>query len=200
MDDSAQPDGGALTTMHVRRAMLGNADSLEWIVRRLTPLLLVQAEYRLGARLRQHVDPEDLVDEAWLVALPRLAGLAHHERTTPVLLRFLTTTMIHQVSRLLRRSLVEGEAPVTQLPDSASGVITRVVRGEVTDAVRVHLEALEASDREVIVLRGIEQHPSRTVAVMLDISPAAVDQRYARALKRLRSLLPDSVFAELEGA
>lgn len=55
-----------------------------------------------------------------------------------------------------------------------------------------------ASPREVLVLRGIEQEPTRTVAVILEITPAAVDQRYSRALKRLRELMPDSVFAELQ--
>ena len=43
-----------LTTLHVRRA---------------------QAEYRLGPRLRRHVDPDDMVQEVWATALPRLPEL-----------------------------------------------------------------------------------------------------------------------------
>lgn len=196
-------DEPAATTMHVRRAMGGDRDSLDWIVERLTPLLVAQAEYRLGPALRREVDPEDLVNEAWLVALPRLAELAHHERVTPVLLKFLTTTMVYRVNHLLRRRAVAAPADAAtealgQLPAHTSGAITRAVRGERAQWIRQQIEALDASDREVIVLRGIEQHPSQVVAVMLAITPAAVDQRYSRAIRRLRTSLPGTVVAELD--
>ena len=39
-----------------------------------------------------------------------------------------------------------------------------------------------------------------TIAVLLGIAPAAVDQRYSRALRRLRERLPESVFWELDDA
>lgn len=204
MDDGKSLPGGpnAVTTMHVRRAMAGDAASLDWIIARLTPLLVAQAEYRLGPALRQHVDPEDLVNEAWLVALPRLAEFVHHERATPVLLKFLSTTMTYRINNLLRRRAVAGpEAPaesVGQLPAPTSGVVTRAVRGELADVVRQKIAALEPIDRDVLLLRGIEQHSSQAVAVMLAITPAAVDQRYSRAMKRLREILPDSAFADLD--
>ena len=87
-----------------------------------------------------------------------------------------------------------------RLPSEASGVITQAVRRERSDALREQLDALSETDREVVMLRGIEQHPSKTVAVLLGIAPAAVDQRYSRALRRLRERLPESVFWELDDA
>lgn len=203
-DPDARTNGDTQhTTLHVRAAMAGDRGSLDWIVAHLTPLLIAQAEYRLGPALRKEVDPEDLVNEAWLVALPRLAELAHHARVTPVLLKFLTTTMVFRINHLLRRRALDVRAELPgeglgQLPASTSGVVTGAARGERMDLVRRQIDALEPIDREIVVLRGIEQHKSQVVAVMLAITPAAVDQRYSRALKRLRAAMPDSAFGELD--
>lgn len=199
-----EPEPSALTTMHVRQAIGGDRSSVEWVVARLTPLLLAQAEYRLGPALRLEIEPADLVDEAWLIALPRLAELtSRDDRTTPVLLKFLSTTMTFRIHHVLRQRLLRGgtgpvDAGGSDVAAAGSGVITRVSRDETADLVRRRIDALEPNDREVLVLRGIEQLPSRVVAVTLQISPAAVDQRYSRALKRLRAALPKSVFDELE--
>jgi len=202
-DPSANPERVDLTTLHVRAAIGGDAGSLDWVITRLTPLLMVQAEYRLGPALRQQVDPEDLVSEAWLVALPRLAEFARHPRATPVLLKFLTTTMTFRVNHLLRRRMTASHAvppaAAAAMPEAAraTGVVTNVVRSELADVVRQRIDSLDPADREVLVLRGIEQQPSQAVAVMLAITPAAVDQRFSRALKRLRESLPDSAFEDL---
>lgn len=204
--DSDADDVAAATTMHVRRAIAGDAGSIDWIVARLTPLLLAQAEYRLGPALRTEIEPGDLVGEAWLAALPKLGQLtARNDRLTPVLLKFLSTTMTFRINHILRRRLARGgqtdvEASVAGVAAATSGVVTRAARGETVDLVRRRLDELEPGAREVVVLRGIEQLPSRVVAVMLQISPAAVDQRYSRALKRLRAAMPQSVFDELDDA
>lgn len=57
--------------------------------------------------------------------------------------------------------------------------------------------ALEGQDREILVLRGIEQYRNQTVAKQLGLSPQAVAMRFSRALDRLRERLPGSVFEEL---
>ena len=96
----------ALTSLHVRRAADGDGGSLSWVVSRLSPLLLAQATYRLGSRLRALYEPEDLVNETWAVTLPKLAELpARDGRLTPVLLRFLSTTLLHRIQSLVRSPL-----------------------------------------------------------------------------------------------
>ena len=52
-------------------------------------------------------------------------------------------------------------------------------------------------DREVLVLHGIEGHPHKLVAARLGLTPENVGVRYHRALKRLRELMPASVFDDL---
>lgn len=203
-DEQAEPQQWH-TTYLVRRARTGDSASLDAMVARLSPLLLAVADYRLGPALRARVDPEDIVNEAWLVTLPRLAELAEREsRVTPVLLKFLTTTINHLINNLLRRRIAgrhdaaDGVTSVSRLPAEASGAITRAVRNEAEEAVHKCIAELPARDREIVLLRGIEQNSSATVATLLGLSVAAVDKRYSRAIARLRQLLPSSVFAELD--
>jgi RNA polymerase sigma factor (sigma-70 family) len=191
----------ALTTHHVRRAVDGDRASLEWLAGRLTPLLVAQVAYRMGPALRSTYDAEDLVQDAWLVILPRLDDLvARGGRLTPVLLEFMSRTLRHTVRNLMRKQARAGEAtrtPVESVAADASGVVTRACRGELRSLVREHIQELDPIDREVLIVRGVEQLPNRAAAALLGLGPSALAMRYRRALDRLRDALPGSVFAEL---
>lgn len=205
------PDGDphGLTSAHVRRAKDGEAPSVAWIVERLSPLLLAHAAFRLGPQLRVHHDPQDLVDDAWMVALPRLPDIAGSGgRHTPALLRFLTTTILYRVNNLARKHLRGGAAPesgpetgadgaLDRLPADLTGVVTAAARREVRGAVAAALARLDERDREILLLRGIEQQPNGVVAGLLGLTPQAVSMRFQRALERLRAEVPESVFGEL---
>jgi RNA polymerase sigma factor (sigma-70 family) len=203
---TSSPEGACqLTSIHARRALAGDSASLEWLVDRLAPLLVAHANYRLGPMLRPHHDAEDLVQEAWLTVFRRLATLElDGSRAAPTLLKFLSTTITLSVQNLLRRHLRGGgkvRAGATdmldELPAETSGVITRTIRRERRDAVTQAIDELPAADREVVLLRGVEQLPARTVATTLELSETAVAKRYERALGRLRAKLADSVLADL---
>lgn len=210
----SQPDPAvepaALTTFHVRRAVGGDRTSLEWLVERLSPLLVAQVSYRLGPALRSTYDPEDLVQDAWLVLLPRLSDLvARGDRLTPVLLQFMSRTLRHTVRNLMRKHARGARAsapresgatthePLGSAPDQASGVVTRACRRELQSMVMACIEELDPLDREVLIVRGIEQLPNQSAAALLGLGPTAIAMRYRRALDRLRRALPHSVFAEL---
>jgi RNA polymerase sigma-70 factor (ECF subfamily) len=194
------------TTLHVRRAKAGDAGSLAWLVDRLSPLLLSQARYRLGPRLARHHAAEDVVQETWAVALPRLSELeARAGRETPAVLRFLSTTVLQLVNNLARkharRAAVAPEAGTEEEPEpvrEGPGVVTLADRSETHQRVLALVEELSDAQRAVFVLRGIEQHDTETVARLLDLTPNAVSLRYNRALRELRARLPGTVFEELE--
>ncbi len=212
MTDSDAPpaDGDSVdaTTLHVRRAIDGNADSVNWIVARLTPLLLLQAERRLGPVLRRSHDPEDLVNDVWAATLPRLGAFrAEPGRFAKSLVGYLSTALFHRVDRILGQALRENRrpaqpetsaaAPLDQVAASWTSATARIVRNERRGEVWRAIASLEDMDQEILVLRGIEQRSSSAVAVTLGISVNAVDARYSRAVKRLRSALPESAFADL---
>jgi RNA polymerase sigma factor (sigma-70 family) len=201
-----------LTSIHVRRAEEGDAASLEWIVKRFSPLLLAQARFRLGERLRRLHEPEDLVNEVWARALPRLSRLGSRDgRHTPVLLHFLATTLLNRVNDWLKveiagpRGRLRVDRPagtetsdwLAKFPADSIGVVTSVVRRERDGTIAKALEELDPADREIIVLRAIEQNPGSMVAAMLKLSEKAVSMRYRRALERLRTRIPGSVFEEI---
>ncbi|MEM7201489.1 MAG: sigma-70 family RNA polymerase sigma factor [Planctomycetota bacterium] len=194
-------DTTGLTSFHARRAQVGDADSLAWLVARLSPLLLAQAEFRLGPELRAVCDPEDIVAEAWAIALPRLGELRWRTRAAPVVLRFLCTTIAHRASNLLRQK-IRGRAvrweTTAELPASARDALSSLAERERGAALRAALDALGPLDREILVLRGIEQVDNATAAELLAIPPNHAAQRYRRALTRLRRALPGSVFDEID--
>ena len=58
--------------------------------------------------------------------------------------------------------------------------------------VRAALDRLQPSDREVLVLRYLEQLTTAEVAVVVGITQRGVRSRHRRALERLGRLLGDA--------
>lgn len=197
-------DADALTTLHVRRARAGDLESLAWLAQRFQPLLRAQARYRLGGFGARALEPDDLVGEVWAVALPKLAALDTRDgRATPVVLRFLSTTLLQIANNHVRKSLRRGDAPradaeLEGLSDAGRRVLSEVGAREESRALQAAIDELAERDREVVLLRGIEQLSNADAATLLGETPNAVSLRYRRALERLRARLPGSVFDELE--
>jgi RNA polymerase sigma factor (sigma-70 family) len=211
VDEVRGADGDSdSTTFHVRRAQALEHASVAWLIARFSPLLLVQASYRLRGTLRRLYDPEDLVDEVWLVVLPRLGDLEERGgRLGPVLLRYLGTTLLNKANQMIQRALrqppVAGaladsstDSPaLAGLPATYSDASSAAARDEAMLALRTALAELEEPEREILVLRGIEQVPLDAAAKLLGLTPGAVTRRYQKALERLRLRLPGSIFDEL---
>lgn len=207
--DEASQSPGELTSYHVRRARTGDEASLAWLIERLSPLLHASAEYRLGKTLRTLYDPEDIVNDVWVTALPRLHELpSRDERYTPVLLKFLTTTLVYRINNLVQKHIQgkpvrkrgEGdEDPLDEVAARTTGILRRMARKETQDLVRQCLDRLEPRDRELLILRGIEQHPYQEIAVILGADAKSLAVRYQRALEKLRREIPGSVYEELAG-
>jgi RNA polymerase sigma-70 factor, ECF subfamily len=205
--DRTADSGEDPTTVHVRCALKGDTGSLEWLVARFSPALLCHARFCLGTRLSRFYDPEDLVQETWAVALPKLPALVPSgARFTPMLVRFLSTTLVNLANRLISKHIVrrrEGQATsdddeLKNLPAVTRGVITSAVRREREGHLARSIEQLPQIDRTILILRGLEDRPAKEVAVVVNLSEDAVHQRFSRTLRKIRELLPDSVFADLD--
>jgi RNA polymerase sigma factor (sigma-70 family) len=197
-----------LTSLHVARATAGSREAREFLIERFTPPLLAQARLRLARTHGLGLEPEDLVQEVWRITLPRLPDLrARDGRWTPVLLKFLATTLLRQINQALRRRLQRGGAAAepggasesrVDVADEVSGVVTRLHRAQAGAVLQAAIEELPPGERDVLVLRGIEQLPNGEVARQLGIDDSMVTRRYQKALQHLRERLPDSVFADLD--
>jgi RNA polymerase sigma-70 factor, ECF subfamily len=207
------PGAAGATSVHVRRAVRGDRESLSWVVMHFSPLLKAQASWRLGARLRGRVDPEDVVSEAWLVALRRMNDLVHDDgRSTPRFLAFLGTTVLRIVNRRIDEAVLraqrtaptpdreESPEPVDELQATVTGAVTHAARSELAASLEARLAELGEKDRQVVLLRIVEGLPNHEVARELGEPPNTVSHRCRRALAKLRQALPDSFLDEFEDA
>ena len=195
------------TEAHVVRAVDGDAGSMDWLVERLTPLLLAQARMRIGKQLRVVIDEHDLVQEVWAIALPRVPTLREREDlNASMLVAFLARTLIYRCNDLVRKHIVgkprsarSSDGMLARLPARHSGAVTRAVRHETRDLVQQAIAKLADQDRDVVVMRGIERNPVTEIAAVMGLSENLVSVRYRRALERLRGLLPAEVVSLFAG-
>ena len=194
------------TTVHVRRARVGDETSIDWLVRRFTPWLIQQARYRLTGPLRRLLDPDDLVQSTWAVAVVRLPDIRTVAgRSTPVFLRFLARTLSGHLLNVLRtearRNVLGGitaDAPAaSSLPADTLGVVERAIRAEESRELHAALEGLEPEDRELVILRGLEARSYDEIGVLLGVPAARLRMRFNRARARLVELLPASFADDL---
>jgi RNA polymerase sigma-70 factor (ECF subfamily) len=104
-----------------------------------------------------------------------------------------------------KRSVTREEPDALRLPDESAAELaarlvhlgsspsTHVLREELRQRVRQALERLAPGDRQVLVLRHLEQLSTADAAVVLGISEGAFKSRHLRALQRLRTLLGDEL-------
>jgi RNA polymerase sigma-70 factor (ECF subfamily) len=163
---------------------------------------------RLDRRLAPRVDPSDVVQEVLAEASRKLDRYLR-ERPLPFLpwLRQLAwehlAVLYRRHVKAQRRSVRREEPEVLALPDesaaelaarlvtSASSPSQRLLLQELRERVQRALQQLSERDREVLVLRHLEQLSVAETAEVLGISPGAVKVRNLRALDRLRALLDE---------
>jgi RNA polymerase sigma-70 factor, ECF subfamily len=201
-----RPKGERLTSLHIRQACQNDRASVGWLVARFTPLLLCQAQQRIASSLRRFCDPEDVVADVWMVVLAALPGLEPSNGSfSRGLIRFASTVLIRRVRDLLEKHVIDKPAPASIAEGSPSalqadtrGVVSHVVAEEHKGQVWACLNELAPVDREIMVLRGIEGRSHKEIAARVELTPDNVMVRYHRALKRLRALVPASVFDDLQ--
>jgi RNA polymerase sigma-70 factor (ECF subfamily) len=163
---------------------------------------------RLDRRLAPRVDPSDVVQETLAEAARRLPAFLR-DRPLPFYpwLRQLALERVidlhrHHV-RAGKRSVQREERALLPLPDESAAALAqrlfargsspsaRLQQREVAARVQAALLQLSERDRELLVLRHLEQLPTRHIAAVLGLSESAVKMRHLRALERLRTLLED---------
>jgi RNA polymerase sigma-70 factor (ECF subfamily) len=163
-------------------------------------------DLHMDRRLRTRVDASDVVQEALAEADLALSDyLARRPLPFYPWLRQLAWDRLVALHRrhvvAQRRSVTrEDHQTMTAADDSAAQLIDRLIdphsspsqrllRDELRGRVHVALERLPARDREVLILRHLEQLSTSETAAVLHITVGAVKLRYLRALDRLRSIL-----------
>lgn len=170
--------------------------------------LLRMVESRLDNRVVGKVDCEDVLQDAFMEAARRVQDYLDRpsvpffiwlrQITRQILIdthrRYLGREMrdVNREARLRQRS-PEGASSIS-LAGLLAGSLTTpsefAVREEMVSAMETALDRLDDVDREVLVLRHLEDLSNNEVAQILGIDKSAASKRYMRALKRLRSTMP----------
>lgn len=163
---------------------------------------------RLDRRLAPRIDASDVVQEVLAEANRKLDRYLH-DRPLPFLpwLRQLAwehlAALHRRHVRARKRSILLEDPGVLALPDesaaqlaqrlvdSASNPHRRLLREELQQRIREAVRRLPERDREVLVLRHLEQLSVADTAAVLGLSAGAVKVRHVRALSRLRDLLDE---------
>jgi RNA polymerase sigma-70 factor (ECF subfamily) len=190
----------------LRQAGNGDPDARDGLLARHRDRLRTMIAWRIDRRLAARVDPSDVAQEVLLEASAKLDRYLR-ERPLPFFpwLRALAGERLALLQRshvrAQRRSVLREEAGVLNLPDESAAELAarlvtsstsptqRALQQERRQRVRQALGRLPQPDREVLVLRNLEQLSVADTADVLRISGGAVKLRHLRALERLRALL-----------
>jgi RNA polymerase sigma-70 factor (ECF subfamily) len=161
---------------------------------------------RLDRRLAGRVDPSDVVQDALAEAQRTMDDYLRRRPLPfyPWLRRLAWERLIQLYRRHVeagRRSLLREQGMDMGLPDRSAMLLANrliaggtspsrhAIREETRERVRAALERLTPRDREVLVLRFLEQLSTAETAAVLGIGEGAVKSRLMRAVVRFRDRL-----------
>jgi RNA polymerase sigma-70 factor (ECF subfamily) len=196
------------------RVARGDDEARGPLLKRHQARLRRMIDLRLDPRLRRRVAPSDVLQESLAEADQKLADYARRRPLPfyPWLRQLAWECMVRLYRRHIqarRRSVRREEVVGSGLPDSSVLALAERLAarsGNASDALRRRelqgrlyegLGRLAEADREVLVLRFLEDLSTRELAEVLQVSESAVKMRQLRALQRLRDLLGDDLAEDL---
>jgi RNA polymerase sigma-70 factor (ECF subfamily) len=189
------------------RVKLGDERALAELFSNERDRLWRMVQARLDRRLRGRVDPDDILQEAYLDATRRIAHFANEPTMSFFLwLRLIVGQTLVDVHRrhLDTRmrdagrdvSIARGAAPGASSASLAGQLVAHMtspshaaMRAEMEAQLGLAIDSLDPIDREVLVLRHFEELTNGEVAETLGIQVKAASIRYVRAVARLKAIL-----------
>jgi RNA polymerase sigma-70 factor (ECF subfamily) len=198
----------AETRRLIARALQGDRQSIEELLAHYRPQLRRMVAVRMDSRLKARLDPSDIVQSVLAEAAQKMVAFHQEPEQFFPWLRQLAWDELARLHRdhirTKKRSVSreeddwQGQAAdesMMQLADRLAtqqlGPGSRLIHKELRARVRAALDQLAPQDREVLVLRFLEQLDIGDTAAALGISESAVKSRQFRAIERLGKLLSD---------
>lgn len=169
--------------------------------------LLTTIRFRLDARLAGRLDPEDVLQEAFLSASQRHSHVeGNGELALFLWLRLIVLQTLADVHRrhlgaqkrdagrefglpAARGGTSTSMSLATHLAASITSPSMALYRLELAERLRDALNQMDETDREILALRHFEELANQEVAEVLGIQQKAASIRYVRALRRLKEIM-----------
>lgn len=203
MPDADKPDDLTVRMQNGDREALAVLFSQHWD--RLWRLI----DFRMDRRLLGRVDPDDVLQEAYLAAAQRLGHYGPDVVVSPfiwlraIVMQTLTDVHRHHLGAQMRSAGREVKLHGWNNPQTTSASLAALLvgqyttpsqvaqRAELADRIEQAITTMEPLDQEVLVLRHFEELTNSEVAEVLGIQQKAASIRYVRAIKRLKGVLAD---------
>lgn len=169
--------------------------------------LRLMVKFRLNDRVLGRVDPDDVLQEACLEVTRRVGDYLKDPQVPPfVWMRMIT---LQKTIDVHRRHLGAGKrnaaqdvrlgahvpwkstslSLAAQLVASITSPSEAMIRQEALQQMGDALDELSEQDREILVLRHLEELSNNEAAAVLGMDKSASTKRYIRALKRLKEAM-----------
>ena len=192
------------------RASTGDKEALRLLFDGHRERLKRMVVLRLDPRLSARIDPSDVVQEALIDASKKLNDYVR-DRPLPFYpwLHCLTTerlAIVHRQHVKTQAMAVGREEARASFVDRTTEVLaerltsneptpgTSLVREEQRQRVHSALEGLKEKDRNLLVMRYLEDMSFPEIAAILEIGESAAKMRHLRALQLLREAIGDIGF------
>jgi len=161
--------------------------------------------FRLDPVLAGRIDPDDVLQDAWIAAAQRVKHFLQQETLSIfVWLRMIVGQTLIDIQRRhlgaqMRDAYRQAQnaelsrntslSLVARLLGSMTSPSQAAVREESAQRLREAIDAMDEIDREVLALRHFEELSNSEVAEVLGIQQKTASIRYVRALRRLKEIL-----------
>jgi RNA polymerase sigma-70 factor (ECF subfamily) len=168
---------------------------------RLRPRLVAMINRRISAKLAARIDPEGVVQEAFVRARPRWQEPSPRPDDPDA---WIYAQVLDRLRELIRGAMGpvhdvdrdilwpdEAVGPLAEhLVDSETGPRTALSRAERREVVRVALGKLDPIDREILALRYFDGLNFAQIGAILGLKENTANARALRAAVKFRRLIP----------
>jgi RNA polymerase sigma-70 factor (ECF subfamily) len=190
-----------------QRIIQGDRQALAELFSLYRPRLWRMINFRLHPRLQGRVDPDDVLQDAWLMAVNRIDYfLRDASHSSFIWFRMIVNQTLVELHRhhlgaekrnaardVSAHSAWASESTSSSMAFHLSGHLTSpssaVNRAELARQLDTILQGMNEVDREVLALRHFEELSNGETARVLNMSEQAASGRYIRALGRLKQIL-----------
>lgn len=189
----------------VAQAQAGDNNALSQLFSQYKRQLRTMIALRLSAKLKERVDPSDVLQDAWVEVVRKLEKYDSDKMSFFVWLRLVTSDQLMACHRQHlgtqkrdpRRELRRQQLPASAMSlnnffvDQHTSISGKAIKAERIARLHATLEAMEDDEREVIAMRVFEGLSNSEVAEILQITTNAASKRFIKAIGKIKNELKD---------